>query len=64
VQGFLKDVGIEAVLKIQKYGTYVATTGQDKFEGLVQGPSALPGNRLACGPQKQCHVACSSSLYA
>jgi peptide/nickel transport system substrate-binding protein len=38
VQRFLKDVGIEAELKIQEYGAYAATTAQGKFEGLVRGP--------------------------
>ena len=38
VQRFLKDVGIEAELKLQEYGAYVATTAQGKFEGLVRGP--------------------------
>ena len=48
VQRYLKDVGIEAELKIQEYGAYMATT----FAGQVRGPgawapSALPGNRIA-----------------
>jgi peptide/nickel transport system substrate-binding protein len=38
VQRFLKDVGIDAELKLQEYGAYVATTVQGKFEGLVRGP--------------------------
>jgi peptide/nickel transport system substrate-binding protein len=38
VQRFLKDVGIDAELKLQEYGAYVATTAQGKFEGLVRGP--------------------------
>jgi ABC-type transport system substrate-binding protein len=37
----LKDVGIEAELKIQEYGAYQATTGQGKFEGLAMGPYAV-----------------------
>ncbi len=41
VQSFLKDVGIEAELKIQEYGAYVATTAQGKFEGLVRGPFGI-----------------------
>jgi hypothetical protein len=41
VQGFLKDVGIEAVLKIQKYGVYMATTVQGKYAGLVRGPCGI-----------------------
>ena len=38
VQRYLKDVGIEAELKIQEYGAYQATTGQGQFEGLAMGP--------------------------
>jgi ABC-type transport system substrate-binding protein len=38
---YLKDVGIEAVLKIQEYGAYQATTGQGKFEGMAIGPFAI-----------------------
>jgi peptide/nickel transport system substrate-binding protein len=38
VQGYLKAVGIDAELKLQEYGAYVATTVQGKFEGLVRGP--------------------------
>jgi peptide/nickel transport system substrate-binding protein len=41
VQRFLKDVGIDAALKIQEYGAYVATTAQGKFEGLVRGPYGI-----------------------
>ncbi len=37
----LKDVGIEAELKLQEYGAYMATTGQGKFEGLAMGPHAV-----------------------
>jgi Bacterial extracellular solute-binding proteins, family 5 Middle len=39
VQRYLKDVGIEAELKIQEHGAYMATTTQGKFEGLVDGPT-------------------------
>ncbi len=49
VQGYLKDVGIEAELKIQEYGAYVATTVQGNFEGLVRGPMGVvwePDGRL------------------
>ena len=49
VQRYLKDVGIEAELKIQEYGAYVATTVQGKFEGLVRGPIGIawePDSRL------------------
>ena len=49
VQRYLKDVGIEAELKLQEYGAYMATTVQGKFEGMAHGPvSASPGNRIAC----------------
>jgi peptide/nickel transport system substrate-binding protein len=41
VQRYLKEVGIEAELKLQEYGAYQATTGQGKFEGLAMGPYAL-----------------------
>ncbi len=37
-QRYLKDVGIEAELKIQEYGAYMATTYAGKFEGLALGP--------------------------
>jgi len=40
-QRHLKDVGIEAELKIQEYGAYAATTAQGKFEGLVRGPFGI-----------------------
>jgi peptide/nickel transport system substrate-binding protein len=39
VQRYLTDVGIEAELKIQEHGAYMATTTQGKFEGLVDGPT-------------------------
>ena len=35
---YLKDVGIEAELKIQEHGAYVATTVQGKYEGMIRGP--------------------------
>jgi peptide/nickel transport system substrate-binding protein len=38
---YLKDVGIEAELKLQEYGAYMATTAQGKFEGLAIGPYAI-----------------------
>jgi peptide/nickel transport system substrate-binding protein len=41
VQQYLKDVGIEAEMKIQEYGAYIATTAQGKFEGLVRGPYGI-----------------------
>jgi peptide/nickel transport system substrate-binding protein len=40
-QRYLKDVGIEAELKLQEYGAYFATTIQGKFEGLVRGPFGI-----------------------
>jgi peptide/nickel transport system substrate-binding protein len=49
VQHYLKEVGIDAELKIQEYGAYVATTVQGKFEGLVRGPIGVawePDGRL------------------
>jgi peptide/nickel transport system substrate-binding protein len=49
VQRFLKEVGIDAELKIQEYGAYMATTVQGKFEGLVRGPIGIawePDRRL------------------
>src|SRR5262252_2416492 len=39
VQRCLKDVGIEAELKLQEYGAYMATTFQGKYEGMVYGPT-------------------------
>jgi peptide/nickel transport system substrate-binding protein len=39
VQGYLKDVGIEAELRLQEYGAYMATTFQGKYEGMVYGPT-------------------------
>ena len=41
MQRFLKDVGIEAELKLQEYGAYFATTVQGKFEGMVRGPFGI-----------------------
>jgi peptide/nickel transport system substrate-binding protein len=38
---YLKDVGVEAELKLQEYGAYMATTGQGKFEGMTMGPYAI-----------------------
>ncbi len=38
VQRSLKEVGLEAELKLQEYGAYQATTGQGKFEGMAMGP--------------------------
>jgi peptide/nickel transport system substrate-binding protein len=49
IQSYLKDVGIEAELKIQEHGAYTATTVQGKYEGLVRGPIGIafePDRRL------------------
>jgi peptide/nickel transport system substrate-binding protein len=35
---YFKDIGIEAELKIQEHGAYVATTVQGKYEGMIRGP--------------------------
>jgi peptide/nickel transport system substrate-binding protein len=46
---YLKDVGIEAELKIQEHGAYVATTVQGKYEGMIRGPIGIafePDRRL------------------
>jgi peptide/nickel transport system substrate-binding protein len=48
VQRFLKDVGIEAELKLQEYGAYMATTVQGKYQGMVYGPTG--GVRDPDGP--------------
>jgi peptide/nickel transport system substrate-binding protein len=37
----LKDVGINAELKLQEYGAYQATTIQGKFDGMTLGPFAV-----------------------
>jgi peptide/nickel transport system substrate-binding protein len=37
----LKNVGINAELKLQEYGAYMATTIQGKFEGMTMGPFAV-----------------------
>ncbi len=41
VQGYLKEVGIEAELKLQEHGAYMSTTMQGKFEGLVRSPFGI-----------------------
>lgn len=64
VQRYLKDVGIDAELKIQEYGAYQATTGQGKFEGMAIGPfsvawegdSALYGPYVPDQPRNRGHV--------
>jgi peptide/nickel transport system substrate-binding protein len=40
-QRYLKEVGIDAELKIQEFGAYTATTFVGKFEGMAIGPFAL-----------------------
>src|SRR5712691_10662712 len=40
-QDYLKAVGIEAELKPQEYGAYMATTFAGKYEGLAIGPVSL-----------------------
>jgi peptide/nickel transport system substrate-binding protein len=40
-QSYLKEVGIEAELKPQEYGAYMATTFAGKFEGLAIGPLSI-----------------------
>jgi ABC-type transport system substrate-binding protein len=37
VQRYLKDVGIEADVKLQEYGAYLANTAVGKYEGLAMG---------------------------
>jgi peptide/nickel transport system substrate-binding protein len=41
VQRSLKEVGIEAEMKLQEYGAYMATTNQGKFEGMAMGPLSI-----------------------
>jgi peptide/nickel transport system substrate-binding protein len=41
VQRNLKDIGIEAEMKLQEYGAYMATTFLGKFEGLAMGPLSI-----------------------
>jgi ABC-type transport system substrate-binding protein len=41
LQQYLKEVGIEAELKIQEFGAYLATTVAGKFEGLATGPFSI-----------------------
>jgi peptide/nickel transport system substrate-binding protein len=61
---YLREVGIEAELKLQEYGAYQATTGQGKFEGMAMGPygvglepdSALYGPYTPDKPRNRGHV--------
>lgn len=41
VQRDLKDIGIEAEMKVQEYGAHMATTFLGKFEGLAMGPVSI-----------------------
>ena len=41
MQGSLKDVGIDAELKLQEYGAYLATTFAGKYEGMAMGPISI-----------------------
>jgi peptide/nickel transport system substrate-binding protein len=41
IQRQLKESGIEAELKLQEYGAYMATTFAGKYEGLAVGPFAI-----------------------
>jgi peptide/nickel transport system substrate-binding protein len=64
VQRSLKDVGIEAEMKLQEYGAYMATTNQGKFEGMAMGPlsitwepdSVLYGMYAPDQPRNSAHV--------
>src|SRR4029450_13287024 len=40
-QRCLKEVGIEAELKIEEFGAYTATTFVGKFEGLAMAPFSI-----------------------
>jgi peptide/nickel transport system substrate-binding protein len=64
VQRYLKDVSIEAELKLQEYGAYMATTAQGKYEGMIYGPTTgarepdgpLYGRYIPDHPQNRGHV--------
>jgi peptide/nickel transport system substrate-binding protein len=64
VQRSLKEVGIEAEMKLQEYGAYMATTNQGKFEGMAMGPlsitwepdSVLYGMYAPDQPRNSAHV--------
>jgi peptide/nickel transport system substrate-binding protein len=63
-QRYLKEVGIEAELKIQEFGAYVATTFIGKFEGMAFSPvsnswepdSVLSGLYAPDQPRNMGHV--------
>jgi peptide/nickel transport system substrate-binding protein len=52
VQRYLKDVGIEAELKLQEFGAYIATTSVGKYEGLAMGtfPPGWEPDSMLYGP--------------
>jgi ABC-type transport system substrate-binding protein len=64
VQQYLKEVGIEAELKQQEYGAYIATTFAGKYDGMAIGPisiawepdSALYGMYAPNYPRNSGHV--------
>lgn len=64
VQRNLKDVGVDAEIKMQEYGAYMATTFQGKYEGLAMGPlsitwepdSPLAGLYMPDQPRNSGHV--------
>lgn len=41
VQRQLKEVGIDAELKLQEYGAYISTTFLGKYEGIAMGPFSI-----------------------
>jgi peptide/nickel transport system substrate-binding protein len=64
VQRHLKDVAIEAEMKLQEYGAYMATTNLGKFESMAMGPlsitwepdSVLYGMYAPDQPRNSAHV--------
>lgn len=64
VQQYLKEVGIEAEIKLQEYGAYMATTFAGKFDGMAYGPigiawepdSVLYGAYAPDQPRNQGHI--------
>jgi peptide/nickel transport system substrate-binding protein len=63
-QRYLKDAGIEAEMKLQEYGAYMATTFAGKFEGMAMGPfsivwephSTLYGMYMPDQPRNSSHI--------
>src|SRR6266511_3920566 len=47
IQRYLKDVVIEAELKLQEFGAYMATTFAGKYEGMVRSPYGIAWSRIA-----------------